>query len=285
MNEAGAKAHASEPEQATALHACGIEHVERGEYSFAAELFGRAAALRPGVPALHIDLAEAFRNLGDGMRAAGCCRIALKLRPDDPEALNTLGPGSPGNGPARRGGRTFRRAVELQPDSVAVHNNLGVVFRELGRTEEAIAEFRQAVALDPGLFRVHTNLGMALLRPRPGRRSSAASAGGGPPATGDGDPAPQPRRALRRLGRDGEAGAAEREALRLDPDLAIPPPPHGRTWSTPRAARRSGPGPSITPWATRCRRRGGTSMRGPPTSRRSGSTPGGRRPTSTSGSP
>ena len=113
MNEAVAETHDSEPETATAVHARGVEHTERGEYSIAAELFGRAAALRPSVPALHIDLGEAFRNLGDGMRAAGCCRIALKLSPDDPDALNTLGlslqqMGRAQQGRSNRSGRPWR---------------------------------------------------------------------------------------------------------------------------------------------------------------------------------
>src|SRR4051794_14572951 len=80
-----------EPANSAAWHDHGVEHTDRGEYALAAESFGRAAALRPGVPELYVDLGEAFRNLGDGPWAVGCCWTALKLRPDDPEALNTLG--------------------------------------------------------------------------------------------------------------------------------------------------------------------------------------------------
>ena len=224
INDAVAETHDSEPETATALHARGVEHAERGEYSIAADLFGRAAAVRPSVPALHIDLGEAFRNLGDGMRAAGCCRIALNLRPDDPDALNMLGLALQQTGRREEAVESFRQALEVRPDSVAVHNNLGVVLRELGRTKEAIAHFRQAVTLDPLVFRVHTNLGMALLH------------------QGQAEEALEPLReavrlqpemailhhnlaiVLRRLGRDAEAMAAELEGGRLDPDLTIPPP-------------------------------------------------------------
>ena len=222
-DDAVAEIHDSEPETATAVHARGAEHAERGEYSIAADLFGRAAALRPSVSALHVDLGEAFRNIGDGIRAAGCCRIALKLRPDDPDALNTLGLALQQMGRREEAIKSSRQALEIRPDSVAVHNNLGVVLRELGRTKEAIAHFRQAVALDPHVFRVHTNLGMALLH------------------QGQAEEALEPLReavclqpemavlhhnlahALRRLGRDAEAMAAALEGSRLDPDLAIPP--------------------------------------------------------------
>ena len=158
------------------------------------------------------------------MRATGCCRIALKLRPDDPDALNTLGLALQQMGRREEAVESFRHALEIRPDSVAVHNNLGVVLRELGRTKEAIAHFRQAVTLDPHVFRVHTNLGMALLH------------------QGQAEEALEPLReavclqpemailhhnlanALRRLGRDAEAVASALEGSRLDSDLAIPPP-------------------------------------------------------------
>ena len=46
---------------------------------------------RPSTPSFHLTLAESFRNLGQLKRAVGCCRTALKLYPDYPEALCTLG--------------------------------------------------------------------------------------------------------------------------------------------------------------------------------------------------
>jgi tetratricopeptide (TPR) repeat protein len=226
VNETAAEIQSTDPERATAFHARAVEHAGRGEHSLAADLFGRAAALRPNVAAIHVDLAEAFRNMGDGMRAVGCCRIALKFQPDVPDALNTLGLALQQIGRRDEAIETFRSALELRPDSPTLHNNVGVVFRELGRTGEAIESFRQAAALDPGVFRVHTNLGMALLH------------------QGRADEALEPLReavrlepemailhqnlaaALRIAGREDEAMAARREAVRLDPDVADSPPPN-----------------------------------------------------------
>ena len=51
MTEAGGETHASEAEPANALRVRGVEHTVRGEFSAAAELFGRAAAMRPSAPA------------------------------------------------------------------------------------------------------------------------------------------------------------------------------------------------------------------------------------------
>jgi tetratricopeptide (TPR) repeat protein len=225
VNETTAEIQSTEPERGTAFHARAVEHAARGEQSLAAELFGRAAALRPDIAAIHVDLAEAFRNMGDRMRAFGCCRIALKLQPDDPDALNTLGLALQQMGRRDQAVEAFRRALEFRPESVTLHNNLGVVLRDLGRTGEAVESFRQAAALDPGVFRVHTNLGMALLH------------------QGQAEEGLEPLReavrlrpemailhhnlagVLRIAGRDAEAMAAQREAVRLDPDVADSAPP------------------------------------------------------------
>jgi TPR repeat len=48
-------------------------------------------ALRPNAHVFQANLAEAYRALGDFERAAGCCRAALQIWPDYPEALCNLG--------------------------------------------------------------------------------------------------------------------------------------------------------------------------------------------------
>ena len=54
-------------------------------------LLKRAVVLRPNDPVRHVDLGESYRNFGEYRRAIGCCQTALRLRPEYPEALNTLG--------------------------------------------------------------------------------------------------------------------------------------------------------------------------------------------------
>ena len=82
---------AHEPANPEALYWIGCIHNQRGEYDRAVEVLKRAIVERPGVPSFHVALAESFRNLGGLKRAAGCCRTALKLKPDYPEALCTFG--------------------------------------------------------------------------------------------------------------------------------------------------------------------------------------------------
>jgi protein O-GlcNAc transferase len=64
---------------------------QQGQSAKAVELVKRAVALRPSVASFHANLAEAYRATGQLDRALGCCRTALQLWKDYPEAHNNLG--------------------------------------------------------------------------------------------------------------------------------------------------------------------------------------------------
>src|SRR5262249_12104165 len=99
---------ARQPDHADALHLFGVLHYQNGYFARAIELIGRAVALDRGNAAYHANLAEAHRALGQYEQAAECCRAALRVRPDFPEAAN----------------------------------NLGLALHDLGRFAEAAAQFR-----------------------------------------------------------------------------------------------------------------------------------------------
>ena len=82
---------AREQGNAEALHLLGVLHHQQGNQTRAIELIGRAVAIKPNSHIYHANLAEAYRALGDFERAAGCCRAALAIWPDYPEALCNLG--------------------------------------------------------------------------------------------------------------------------------------------------------------------------------------------------
>ena len=211
---------AREPDNADALHLFGVLRHQQGDHARAVELIGKAVALRPSAAALHANLAEAYRGLGQFERAAGCCRTALRLWPDFPEALCNLGLALQGLGKHAEAVEHFRRAIELRPDFAVAHNNLGNALRELGRLDEALEHFRRAVELAPEHAPARTNLGQMLVdrgradealphcqeavRLQPDLAALHHNLGN----------------ALRALGRFGEARAAYLEAIRLDPNLA-----------------------------------------------------------------
>ncbi len=202
------------------LHSRGIELAAKGDHKGAATCFAQAVAKRPGVPAFHVDLAEAYRNLGELSRAAACCQMALALRPDYSEAHNTFGLTLQGMGNLPGAVEQFRRALATKPNMVSALNNLGVVLQELGQIDEAITFFKKVVDAAPGLFRPRTNLGMALVNA--GRAEEAL------PQLQEAtrlqpDMAVLHRNlgdALKGLNREEEARAAYLETTRLEPERA-----------------------------------------------------------------
>jgi tetratricopeptide (TPR) repeat protein len=210
-----------EQDNADALHLLGVLHDQQGQHARAVEEIGRAVALRPGVPAFHANLAEAYRSLGQFDRAAGCCRTALRLWPDYPEAHCNLGLALQGLGRHAEAVAEFRAALRLRPDFAVAHNNLGISLREQGGLEDALGHFGRAVELAPDYPPARTNLGQCLLergRPEEALPHCQEAVRLQP------DLAPAHHNlgnALRALGRLVDARSAYLEATRLDPNLAI----------------------------------------------------------------
>ncbi len=154
---------AAEPDNSSTLHMLGVLRHQQGNHIRAIELIGRAIVLEPNAVVFHTNLAEPYRALGQFERAAGCCRMALRLWPDHADAFSNLGLALQGLGRTEEAAENLRRAIELQPDFATAHNNLGIVLRELGRLDEALDSFRRAVELSPDFAPAKTNLGQMLL--------------------------------------------------------------------------------------------------------------------------
>jgi tetratricopeptide (TPR) repeat protein len=154
---------AREQGNAEALHLLGVLHHQQGNHTRAIELIVRAVAIKPNSHIYHANLAEAYRALGDFDRAAGCCRAALSIWADYPEALCNLGAALQGLGKSAEAVEHLERALELRPDFVVAHSNLGIALRDLGRKDEALEHFRRAVELDATFAPAQTNLGQTLL--------------------------------------------------------------------------------------------------------------------------
>jgi tetratricopeptide (TPR) repeat protein len=210
-----------EQDNAWALHLLGVLHHQHGEHARAVEEIGRAVALQPNVAAFHANLAEAYRSLGQFDRATGCCRTALRLWADFPEAHCNLGLALQGLGRHAEAAEHFHCALGLRPDFAMAHNNLGITLRELGQVEDAIEHFRRAVELAPDFAPAHTNLGQLLLdRGQPEEAvqhcQQAVRLGSDLAAAHH-----NLGNALRALGRLVDARCAYLEAIRLDPNLAM----------------------------------------------------------------
>lgn len=211
---------AADAGNADALHLLGVLHHQQGEHRRAIEEIGRAVSLRPGVPAFHANLAEAYRAAGECGRAAGCCRTALQLWPEYPEALCNLGLALRGLSQHAEAAEAFRGALRLRPDFALAAGNLGITLQELGRPDDALECFRRAAELDPNSHTARTNLGQMLVdlgRAEEGLPHCREAVRLQPDL-----PALHHNlgNALLALGRSRDARAAFLEAIRLDPGQA-----------------------------------------------------------------
>lgn len=89
-------------------------------------------------------------------------RQRLRIDPDDPGAINTLGYYAYLAENHALGEETFGRLVAMYPDEPAGYNNLGLVYKRLGQYEKEEALYRQALELDPLDEHVLNNLAVNL---------------------------------------------------------------------------------------------------------------------------
>jgi tetratricopeptide (TPR) repeat protein len=142
---------AARPDHDDPLHLIGVVALQQGDPARAAALIGRAVALKAGAAFYHANLADAYRALGQLDRAADCCRTALRLRPDYPEAANNLGQALLGQGKTDEAIAQFGEALRLKPDFALACSNLGNALRLRGDRNGALEHFRHAVEIDPDL--------------------------------------------------------------------------------------------------------------------------------------
>lgn len=97
-------------------------------------------------------LAEAQRHYED----------ALRLQPDNFNALYMLGLVAFQNRLPERGVELTTRAIAVNPGVAEAHNNLANGLIELGRPGDALASYDRAIALKPNYLEAHNNRGAAL---------------------------------------------------------------------------------------------------------------------------
>jgi Flp pilus assembly protein TadD len=89
---------------------------------------------------------------------------ALEIKPDDPEALNSIGQILDRQGDISGAIVRFEKAISIAPDRWAYHFNLGHAVGRQGDWTRAAAEYREAVRLFPDDYATQFNLALALHR-------------------------------------------------------------------------------------------------------------------------
>jgi tetratricopeptide (TPR) repeat protein len=152
----------ADPVHTDALHLLGVLRHQQGRHEEAADLVGRAVALRPNDAALQLNLGNALKALGRLDGAIERFRNALSLAPEFALAHYNLGNAYAQAGRHEDAADAFEKSLRLQPNDASTYNNLGNALHALGRGEEAIAAFSRALTLRPGHAGARNNLGMAL---------------------------------------------------------------------------------------------------------------------------
>lgn len=119
----------TQPRHVHALHLLGVIAHQHKDYTGAAELIGRAIAIRA-------DIAEFHSNLGLTLHRLNRLDDALK---------------------------SFDRAIALKPDYAEAHANRGITLKELLRLDEAVASYDRAIAIKPDYAQAYVCKALALL--------------------------------------------------------------------------------------------------------------------------
>lgn len=111
-------------------------------------------------------------------RAIEGLRLALRVRPGQPQVIGTLGRLLAQAGRFADAERTLARLVHMAPTVPEHRNNLANVLSAAGRSEEAATEWRRAIELDARFLPAHFGLCEMLVRlGRPGEAIEVANEG------------------------------------------------------------------------------------------------------------
>jgi Flp pilus assembly protein TadD len=157
-----------------------------------------------------------FMQLGHWRNSEALFSRALRVTGDNAVARNGLGLVLLETGRLEPAIEHFREAVRIQPGYAEAHTNLGAALAKLGSSEEALAHYREAVRLRPDDPTLRTALGAALIAQgkwEEAKRTIPATS----PARADALALKLDAAVLAREGKDEEAIARFREALRIEP--------------------------------------------------------------------
>jgi len=211
----------SQATRAKYLIAEGNRAEEAGDAVRALELYRQAAATAPRLSAAHLNLGIALESAGDLPAARASYERALELEPRNAAALYNVGKLLYSQGSYAEAQQRLAAALQVKPDFPAARVVHGYALHALDRLAEAREELRVALRKRPE--DVHARATLFHILERTGERAAAAVELEGILAL-----KPDWTEALYNYGttlmalkRDGDAEAAFRRVLELEPTFAI----------------------------------------------------------------
>jgi arylsulfatase A-like enzyme/tetratricopeptide (TPR) repeat protein len=149
----------------------GTHYLRHGQPRKSLEYFQKSLALKPDYDLAVINMAKAYRALGDDEAALAGFERYLQIDPRDAYVYYQVGEVWLDRGDRIRAEEAFRKALELDPQVAGAKNALGVIALERGDAATAERLVREAIAAKPDVRLAHFNL--ALLAERRGDISGA----------------------------------------------------------------------------------------------------------------
>jgi tetratricopeptide (TPR) repeat protein len=149
------------PKKARGNFNLGIAYKSKGLIDKAIEQYRIAIKVKPDYPDAHNNLGNAYQSKGLIDKAIEHHRIAIRVRPDYPVARINLGNAYQSKGLIDKAIEQYRTAIGIRPDYPDVHNNIGVAFQSQGLIDKAIDHYLIAIKVKPDYPDAHINLGNA----------------------------------------------------------------------------------------------------------------------------
>jgi Tfp pilus assembly protein PilF len=99
---------------------------------------------------------------GNLEQAGDICKEALKVQPDNSEALHLLGLIFYRSGNHDLALRNIRKAIKFDMQNADAYYDMGNILQEKGQITKAITNYRKAIKLNPEYAEAYNNLGIAL---------------------------------------------------------------------------------------------------------------------------
>lgn len=135
---------------------------KRGELPTAVALYRRALSIHSESFEAASGLATVLSRLGAHDEATDAWRIALKLRPNDTEALRGMGNTLVASGRPAMAVPHYERGLAIKPES-RLYNGIGVAHDMLNDYNAAQAYYRVGLKTDKKNLSMHNNLGLSFL--------------------------------------------------------------------------------------------------------------------------
>jgi tetratricopeptide (TPR) repeat protein len=149
-----------DPQVIDAWFMMGTQHLKQRRPKEAVEFFKKTLELKPDYDLAVINMAQAYRQMGDDDAALAGFERYLQLDPKDAFVQYQIGEIWLDRGDIGKAEQLFNLALQLEPNVAAAKNALGVIALERGEVDTAERLIREAVAIKSTVRLAHYNLAL-----------------------------------------------------------------------------------------------------------------------------